>query len=66
MSTEIIIKGGSVALSFDDTIFSKDPDDPYKYSNPLLKVVSVSILGPDGEVEYPCEHGLIVIRVLCG
>ena len=42
---EIIIKGGSVELEFDETVYPKDPRDPKKYKNGNKKITRVVITG---------------------
>jgi hypothetical protein len=60
-STDIIIKGGSAEVHFDDSVYEQDPQDPNKYSNAEKKIKRVVITGdlnfdsgtkPQG---YQCE-----------
>lgn len=41
----IIIKGGSVDLQYDETIYEKDPKDPKSHRNPTRKITRVVITG---------------------
>jgi hypothetical protein len=42
---EIIIKGGSVEVEFDGTVYTKDPANPRKNKNPNKKITRVVITG---------------------
>ena len=42
---EIIIKGGSVELEYDGTVYPVDPADPKKHKNNAKKITSVVITG---------------------
>ena len=42
---EIIIKGGSVELEFDETVYPKDPADPKIRKNGRNKITRVVITG---------------------
>lgn len=42
---EIIIKGGSVELEYDATVFPPDPSDPKKHKNNAKKITRVVITG---------------------
>ena len=44
-SSDIIIKGGSVDLEYDETEFPKDNADPKKHKNPNRKITKVVITG---------------------
>lgn len=46
-SGEIIIKGGSCEIHFDDGLFKKDPNDPKrrKHSHDTLKIKRIVITG---------------------
>ena len=44
-STDIIIKGGSAEVNFDDSIYQQDPQDPHKYQNQNKKIIRVVITG---------------------
>jgi hypothetical protein len=41
----IIIKGGSVDLDYDETVFEKNPADPRSHRNPNKKITRVVITG---------------------
>lgn len=41
----IIIKGGSVDLDYDETVFAKNPADPRSHRNPNKKITRVVITG---------------------
>ncbi|HEY8185792.1 MAG TPA: hypothetical protein VIF64_06970 [Pyrinomonadaceae bacterium] len=41
----IIIKGGSVDLNYDESIYIKDPADPKSHKNANLKITRVVITG---------------------
>ena len=42
---DIIIKGGSVDLQYDESIYQKDPGDPKSHRNPTRKITKVVITG---------------------
>lgn len=42
---DIIIKGGSVDLEYDESIYIKDPLDPRSHKNPTRKITRVVISG---------------------
>ncbi len=44
-TSDIIIKGGSAEVHFDDAIYEQDPQDPHKYQNQDKKIVRVVITG---------------------
>ena len=41
----IIIKGGSVALEYDESVYVKDPADPRSHKNSSKKITRVVITG---------------------
>jgi hypothetical protein len=43
-SGDIIIKGGSVAVNFDDTLYRKDPADPQRHENANRKITKITIV----------------------
>lgn len=45
----IIIKGGSVDLNYDESIYAKDPLDPKSHRNQNMKITRVVI---DGDITY--------------
>ena len=65
--SDIIIKGGSVELSFDEATFPKQNGDPKSHKNAIKKITRVTISG--GGLEYDSgEHqdGLsCTIKVTC-
>jgi hypothetical protein len=42
---DIIIKGGSVDLDYDESIYQKDPNDPKKHKNANKKITRIVITG---------------------
>ena len=42
---DIIIKGGSAEVHFDDQVYVQDPQNPQRYSNAEKRVVRVVITG---------------------
>jgi hypothetical protein len=46
---DIIIKGGSVELDYDETIYQRDPLDPRLHKNATRKLTRVVI---DGDISY--------------
>jgi hypothetical protein len=40
---DIIIKGSSVHIHFNATLYQRDPSDPSKYSNPIRKISRIII-----------------------
>lgn len=42
---DIIIKGGSAEVIFDDSIYEQDPQNPNRYQNADKKIVRVVITG---------------------
>jgi len=43
--SDIIIKGGSVEVHFDDDVYEQDPQNPRRYQNEDKKIVRVVITG---------------------
>lgn len=66
-SGDIIIKGGSVDLNFDETTYPKDNGDPKSHKNANKKITRVTISG--GGLEYDSgdqPSGLsCTIKVFC-
>ena len=59
--SDIIIKGGSVDLEFDETVYEKDPGDPKKHKNATKKITRVVITGDinfDSRSQNPGTNGL--------
>ena len=46
---DIIIKGGSVDLNYDESLYPKDPKDPNSHKNENRKIVRVVI---SGDISY--------------
>jgi hypothetical protein len=42
---DIIIKGGSVDLLYDESVYEKDPSDPKSHKNSTRKITRVVITG---------------------
>lgn len=42
---DIIIKGGSVDLDYDETVYPKDPGNPKKHKNQNKKVTRITVTG---------------------
>jgi hypothetical protein len=51
-SGEIIIKGGSVELTFDDGIYQKVPSDPGTYKNQDRQITRVVVVDEEGRVQF--------------
>lgn len=45
---EIIIKGGSVNVQFDDSVYKKDPSDPKKHENANRKITRIVVVDENG------------------
>ena len=45
---EIIIKGGSVNVVFDESVYKKDPSDPKKHENANRKITNIVIVDENG------------------
>lgn len=64
--SDIIIKGGSVDLNYDETRYPKDPADPSSHKNSNKKITRVVITG---DIEYDSGihmNGLrCEIRTIC-
>lgn len=43
--TDIIIKGGSVELDYDESVYPKNPSDPRSHKNGTKKITRVVITG---------------------
>ena len=66
-SSDIIIKGGSVELVFDDTIFHKEVNDPKIRKAREMKITQVIITGGGmdwSSPEFP-QGSDCTIRVVC-
>jgi hypothetical protein len=51
-SGEIIIRGGSVELEFDDNVYKKDSSDPKKHQNATRKITKVVVLDETGAEKF--------------
>jgi hypothetical protein len=62
---DIIIKGGSVSLMFDETVLNKRHNDYDVYSNDHMKITRVRVQGPGGETLFDelSDHGQLVITI---
>ena len=49
---DIIIKGGSVELDYDDTLYPKKPGDPKKHTNSNRKITKVVVEDETGAEIY--------------
>lgn len=49
---EIIIKGGSVEVSFDGTLYLKDTGDPKKHKHPSRKITRVQVADENGNSKF--------------
>jgi hypothetical protein len=54
---DIIIKGGSVDLTFDDNVYKKDdPNKPRKHGNPKGKITQIVVVDENGTEK--CNSGV--------
>jgi hypothetical protein len=49
---DIIIKGGSVEVKFDNTLYPRNPNDPKKHENANRKISKIVIVDEDGNEKY--------------
>jgi hypothetical protein len=49
---DIIIRGGSVDLEYDDSVYPKDAGDPKKHRNENRKIINILIEDENGRVKY--------------
>lgn len=49
---DIIIKGGSVDVNFDETLYKKDPADPRKHENANRTITKITIVDENKETVY--------------
>jgi hypothetical protein len=49
---DIIIKGGSVEVDFDNIIYQPDPVDPTRHLNANRKISRVLVEDEDGKVQF--------------
>lgn len=65
-SGDIIIKGGSVDLEYDEGTYPKDPNDPHKHKNENKKVTRVVITGDINFDSGEQSNGLkCEVRISC-
>ncbi len=57
-SGEIVIKGASVHLEFNGTIFKKDLDDPKKHDSPSRKITKIVVVDENGAEKYNSGENL--------
>jgi hypothetical protein len=50
--SDIIIKGGSVELTFDDGIYQKESNDPGTYKNQDRQITRVVVLDEEGKIKF--------------
>jgi hypothetical protein len=49
---DIIIKGGSVEVNFDNNFYRSDPIDPNKHRNDSRKITRILVEDQDGKVQF--------------
>ena len=49
---DIIIKGGSIELEFDDTVYPRNPSNPKKHQNPNRKISRIVVVDENGGQKY--------------
>ena len=54
---DIIIKGGSVDVNFDETLYKKDPADPRKHENANRTITKITIVDENKETVYDSGDG---------
>lgn len=65
-ASDIIIKGGSVELLYDETLYGRNPNDPWSHRNAKGKVVRIVISGDLNYDSGSHPDGLLCeIRVVC-
>jgi hypothetical protein len=57
-SGEIIIKGGSIELSFDDGLYQKVPNDPGIYRNQNRRITRIVVEDEEGKVKLDSGEGV--------
>lgn len=53
--SDIIIKGTSVTLEFDETVYRKQNGDPKKYKNETRKITRIQVLDDTGAERFVIE-----------
>lgn len=49
---DIIIKGGSIELEFDDVVYPRNPSNPRKHQNPNRKISRIVVVDENGGQKY--------------
>jgi len=49
---DIIIKGGSIELEFEDSVYPKNPSNPKKHQNPNRKISRIVVVDENGGQKY--------------
>ena len=49
---DIIIKGGSIELEFEDSVYPRNPSDPKKHQNPNRKISRIVVVDENGGQKY--------------
>jgi hypothetical protein len=49
---DIIIKGGSIELEFDDTVYPSNPSNPKRHQNPNRKISRIVVVDENGGQKY--------------
>jgi hypothetical protein len=49
---DIIIKGGSVDVNFDDNLYRKDPADPKRHENATRKITRITVVDESTKTVY--------------
>jgi hypothetical protein len=57
-SGEIIIKGGSVELNFDDGIYQRVPNDPGAYRNQNRQITRVLVEDQEGKIQLDSSESV--------
>jgi hypothetical protein len=54
---DIVIKGGSVEIQYDDTLYPKNPGDPNKHANANRKITRIRIANEEAAIVFDSgEH----------
>ncbi|HEV2829578.1 MAG TPA: hypothetical protein VGW76_18410 [Pyrinomonadaceae bacterium] len=49
---DIIIKGGSIELEFEDSVYPRNPSNPKKHQNPNRKISRIVVVDENGGQKY--------------
>ena len=49
---DIIIKGGSIELEFDDAVYPNNPSEPKKHKNPNRKISRIVVVDENGGEKF--------------